>query len=71
MANSNQWPWSPDRLRDRREYHDLVLMIAGEIYRREHGTLPPSDEALLGTYLKSLPDNGSIEQGDEMPITVQ
>jgi hypothetical protein len=71
VANSNQWPWSPDRLRDRREFHDLVLMLAGEIYRRDHGGLPPSEEALLGTYLKNLPDNGAINQGDEMPPTVQ
>jgi hypothetical protein len=71
VANSNQWPWSPDRLRDRREYHDLVLMLAGEIYHREHGMLPPSDEALLGTYLKRLPDNSLIDQGDEMPAIVK
>ncbi len=71
VANSNQWPWSPDRLRDRRDYHDLVLMLAGQIYHREHGMLPPSDHALLGTYLTSLPDNGSTDQGDEMPAIVQ
>ena len=50
---------------------DLVLMIAGKIYHREHGMLPPSDEALLGTYLKSLPENSSIDQGDEMPAIVK
>ena len=54
VANANQWPWSPDRLRDRREFHDLVLMLAGEIYRREHGTPPPSDDALVGIYLEQL-----------------
>ncbi len=61
VANNNQWPWSPDRLRDRRAYSDFVLMLAREIYRRERGSLPPSDEALVGTYLKSLPDDGSAE----------
>ena len=29
VANAIQWPWSPDRLRDRRDYHDLVLMLPG------------------------------------------
>jgi hypothetical protein len=71
VANSIQWPWSPDRLRDRRDYHDLVLMLAGEIYRRERGALPPSEEALVGTYLKSLPDNGSADLYDEMPPIVE
>jgi hypothetical protein len=71
VAKSIQWPWSPDALRDRTEYHDLVLMLAREIYHREHGTFPPTDEALVGTYLKSLPDNGSTDLGEEMPPTVE
>jgi hypothetical protein len=71
VANSNQWTWSPDRLHDRRDYHDLVVMLAGELYRREHGALPPSEEALVGTYLKSLPDNGSADLYDEMPPIVE
>jgi hypothetical protein len=33
-------------------------MLAKEIYRRERGVLPSSDEALVGPYLKSLPDDG-------------
>jgi hypothetical protein len=64
-ANNSQWPWSPDRLRDRKAHSDLVIMLATEIYRRERGNLPPSDEALVGTYLKSLPDDGSADVGDE------
>ena len=42
----------------------LVLMLATEIYHRERGSLPPSDEALVGTYLKSLPDDGSADLDD-------
>jgi hypothetical protein len=61
VANSCQWPWSPDRLRDRRAYRQLVIMLAEKIYHRERGTLPPSEEALVGTYLKSLPDDGSAD----------
>jgi hypothetical protein len=32
-------------------------MLATEIYRRARGSLPSSDRALVGTYLKSLPDD--------------
>jgi hypothetical protein len=71
VANSIAWPWSPDRLQDRRDYHDLVVMLAGELYRREHGAFPPAEEALVGTYLKSVPDNGATELYDEMPPIVE
>jgi hypothetical protein len=71
VANAIQWPWSPDRLRDRREHRDLVLMLAGEIYRREHGTPPGSEKALIGSYLKRLPDDGSDNLADETTPTVQ
>jgi hypothetical protein len=57
-ANSCRWPWSPDCLRDRRAYRQLVIMLAEKIYRRERGAVPRSEEALVGTYLKSLPDDG-------------
>ena len=33
--------------------------------------LPPSEEALVGTYLKSLPDNDSPESGDGTAPTAQ
>ena len=34
----------------------LVIDVASELYRREHGEPPESPEALVGPYLKSLPD---------------
>jgi hypothetical protein len=71
VGNNVQWPWSPDRLKDRRAYSDLVLMLAREIYRRERGSLPPSDDALVGTYLKSLPDDGSADLTSEMTPMVE
>ena len=46
-------------------------MLATELYHRERGTLPPSDEALVGTYLKSLPDDGSADLADETTPTVE
>lgn len=33
----------------------LVILLASELYRRDHGTDPPTPEALVGPYLKSLP----------------
>ena len=39
----------------------LVILLASQLYRRDHGTDPPSDEALVGPYLKELPDDGSGE----------
>ena len=54
-----------------RAHRELVIMLASEIYHRERGALPPSEEALVGTYLKSLPDDGSADIADEMTPTVE
>jgi hypothetical protein len=58
-------------LADRSAYRDLVIMLATEIYRRERGAPPPTEEALVGTYLQSLPDDGSAELADETTPTVE
>jgi hypothetical protein len=58
------WPWPPNRVLDRSAHSDLVIMLANEIYHRERGSLAPSNEALVGTYLKSLPDDGSADVDD-------
>jgi hypothetical protein len=52
------------RIRERTQYSDLVISLAGELYRREHGAPPPSEQALVGTFLESLPDDGSSELDD-------
>jgi hypothetical protein len=49
---------------DRRASRDLVIMLATEIFRRERGAPPPTEDALVGTYLQSLPDDGSAELAD-------
>jgi len=49
---------------DRKAYRDLVIMLATEIYRRERGAPPPTEAALVGTYLQGLPDDGSAELAD-------
>jgi hypothetical protein len=71
VANDIQWPVSPDRLRERKAYRDLVVVLAEEIYRRERGSRPPSENALVGTYLKSLPDDGSADLDDGTAPTIE
>ncbi len=70
LFNSSGDPWPPN-LMYRRAHLAPVIMLATELYRRERGTLPPSDEALVGTYLKSLPDDGAADLADETTPTVE
>jgi hypothetical protein len=46
-------------------------MLATEIYHRKRGALPPSEKALVGTYLNRLPDDGSGDLADQMTPTVK
>ncbi len=45
-----------------RQPRALVVFLASELYRRDHKAEPPSDEALVGPYLKELPDDGPGNQ---------
>jgi hypothetical protein len=56
--------------REQAAHRELVIALAGELYRRERGARPPSEEALVGTYLESLPDDGSAELDDKTTPTV-
>ena len=77
IGRDDEWPWPPDRVAyprgvaDRRAYRELVIMLATELYLRERGSLPSSDEALVGTYLKSLPDDRSPDVDDGTAPTVE
>jgi len=62
--------WPSVRLAERRGYRELVIMLASELYRRERGAPPPAEEALVGTYLPTLPDDGSAELDDGTAPTV-
>jgi hypothetical protein len=64
------WAWPSIRSTERREYHALVVTLAGELYEREHGKPPLSDEALVGPYLDHLPSDGSDELDDGHSSTV-
>ena len=62
--------WPAVRQMEQRGYRELLVLLASELYHRERGTLPPSEDALVGTYLESLPDDSSAEVGDETTPTV-
>ena len=47
----------------RRSHRALVVQLASELYRRDHGSIPLWDEALVGPYLKELPPDG-LADGD-------
>jgi len=66
-----QWPWPSIGLTERRDYRALEILLAEQLYRREHGKLPPSEEDLVGTYLKSLPDDGGADLDDGTAPTVE
>jgi hypothetical protein len=59
-----RWPWWSNRLSEKRAHARLVMLLAEELYRRERGAPPPSDAALVGTYLSRLPDDGSDDLAD-------
>ena len=42
----------------------LVVLLAGELYERDHGTPASSDQMLVGPYLHELPADGSAELDD-------
>jgi hypothetical protein len=72
-----EWHWPSDRViggggtPDRRAHRDLVIMLATEIYRRERGAPPDSEDALVGTCLSRLPDGGPSDVADERAPTVE
>ncbi len=51
---------------ERANHRALLILLAEELYRREHGTDPPGPEALIGRYLKSLPD--AVNDGSEQAV---
>jgi hypothetical protein len=56
--------------REKAGHRELVIALTTELYHRERGVLPPSEEALVGTYLEGLPDDGSAELDDVTTPTV-
>ena len=44
------------RMSEWANHRDLLILLGTELYRRDHGSDPPTPEALVGPYLKSLPE---------------
>ena len=42
--------------RERRRQARLIVHLTDQLYRREHGQPPPNPRALVGPYLKVLPE---------------
>jgi hypothetical protein len=47
------------RIQEQANHRALVVLLASQLYRRDHGSDPPSEKALVGPYLKSLSDDGT------------
>ncbi|MDR3623173.1 MAG: hypothetical protein P4L85_27720 [Paludisphaera borealis] len=57
--------WWGQRIKEVANHRELVLLLATQLYRRDHGADPPKPEALVGPYLKSLPPAYPDEGKDE------
>jgi hypothetical protein len=64
-------PWEGDGLiaREQRRRAALLVKLAAELYRREHGTLPERAGTLVGPYLKELPEG--IKSDDGIPVALE
>jgi hypothetical protein len=62
--------WPAVRQAEDRDYRELLVILGSELYRRDRGAPPPSEAALVGTYLESLPDVDSGTSDVEMTPTV-
>ena len=49
----------------------MVVLLAGELYKRDHGAPAPSDQVLVGPYLDQLPADGSAELDDGSAPTIR
>jgi hypothetical protein len=57
------WDLRTVRIGERAAYRDLVVLLASQLYRRDHGRGPDSEQDLVGPYLKALPDDGLGDAG--------
>ena len=51
--------WTQVHFQELRSYRRLVVSLAEELYRRERDDVPVR-RGLVGTYLKALPEDGSL-----------
>ncbi|WP_406698250.1 hypothetical protein V5E97_05275 [Singulisphaera sp. Ch08] len=63
------WEGQGDLARERRRRSVLIVRLATELYRREHGTAPTTAGSLLETALKELPEG--ITATDPIPPSLE
>ncbi|MFI5456812.1 MAG: hypothetical protein ACHRXM_15300 [Isosphaerales bacterium] len=65
------WWWEREGFlaRERRRRSAIIVKLAAELYRREHGQLPPTAGALLGPYLEVLPEG--VKSDDPIPSQLE
>jgi hypothetical protein len=70
-ADGSRVPWEGDGplAREPRCRAALIVKLAAELYRRERGQAPTTAGALLGQYLKVLPEG--IEHDDPIPAGLE
>jgi hypothetical protein len=61
------WTLTAVRRAEKTNHRDLVILLATELYRRDHGSEPPTLGALVGPYLKSLPPEFREMRDDSVP----
>lgn len=63
------WEGRNELAREPRRRSVLIVRLAAEVYRREHGTAPATAGALLGSVLKELPEG--IAADDPIPAGLE
>jgi hypothetical protein len=63
------WEGQGALARERRRRSALIVRLAAELYRREHGANPATAGTLLGTVLDDLPDG--IAAADAIPTALE
>ena len=58
------------RSNERSSHRALLILLGEELYRRDHaGVDPPTPDALVGPYLKSLPAEFQWPRDETNPVT--
>src|SRR5262249_15117240 len=55
------WGWSAVQATEQSNRRALLILLGRQLYRRGRGADPPTPEALVGPYLKSLPE--AVDEG--------
>jgi hypothetical protein len=69
LAFDYSWEGDSAFAHERRRRSVLLVKLAAELYRRERGKPAPNAGALLGTYLKNLPEG--VGSGDPIPDGIE